>query len=155
LLGGSQFLDGLVSLLPWRVSLRAPVSLALVLGFWALPAPRRVTIRLRLFRGIVIGVRDGSLLGEHALSYVLAIYGVHVLRRRLLLFGAGVQAIHLLPVFLVALAIPRFPHAWLVGEWIGWGWGLSAVFIALLWPLADFLLFLPQRRLDASDEEGS
>ncbi|HLS16940.1 MAG TPA: rod shape-determining protein MreD [Paenalcaligenes sp.] len=154
LIGGSIFLVWLVSLLPWRIWVQAPDLLMLVLCFWALHEPRRVNMLLGFFLGILIDVHDGSLLGEHALGYVLAIYGVHVLRRRLLLFNAGVQAIHLLPVFLVALAVPRFAHAWLVGEWMGWGWGLSAVFIALLWPLVDFLLFLPQRRLDASDEEG-
>src|SRR5690625_2758209 len=155
LIGGSIFLVWLVSLLPCRIWIQAPDLLLLLLCFCALYDPRRVNMLLCFFLGILIYVHDGSLLGEHALSYVLAIYGVHVLRRRLLLFGAVVQAIHLFPVFLVALAIPRFAHAWLVGEWIGWGWGLCAVFIALLWPLADFLLFLPQRRLDASDEEGS
>ncbi|HLS21082.1 MAG TPA: rod shape-determining protein MreD [Paenalcaligenes sp.] len=155
LVGGSIFLVWLVSLLPWRIWVQAPDLLMLILCFWALHEPGRVNMLLGFFLGILIDVHDGSLLGEHALSYVLAIYGVHVLSRRLLLFGPWVQAIHLLPVFLIALAIPRFAHAWMAGEWIGWGWTLSAVFIALLWPLTDFLLFLPQRRLDVGDDDGA
>src|SRR5690625_390357 len=155
LIGGSIFLVWLLSLLPWRIWIEAPDLLMLVLCFWALHEPHRVNMLLGFFLGILIDVHDGSLLGEHALGYVLAIYGVHVLSRRLLLFGAWVQAFHLLPVFIVALAIPRFAHAWMAGEWIGWGWTLSAVFIALLWPLTDFLLFLPQRRLDVGDDDGA
>src|SRR5690625_7973502 len=108
LIGGSIFLVWLVSLLPWRIWIQAPDVLMLILCCWALREPGRVNMLLGFFLGILIDVHDGSLLGEHALSYVLAIYGVHVLSRRLLLFGPWVQAIHLLPVFLIALAVPRF-----------------------------------------------
>src|SRR5690625_4613822 len=103
LIGGSIFLVWLVILLPCRSWIQAPDLLMLVLCFWALHEPRRVNMLLGFFLGILIDVHDGSLLGEHALSYVLAIYGVHVLRRRLLLFNAGGQAIHLLTVFLVGI----------------------------------------------------
>jgi rod shape-determining protein MreD len=46
-------------------------------------------------------------------------------------------------------------HAWLVGEWSGWEWAGGTLLTAALWPLADSVLFLPQRRLDESDSGSS
>ena len=105
--------------------------------------------------GLLLDVHGGALLGEHALSYVLAMYGVGVLQRRLLMFNPLVQLVHLFPIWLIALAIPRFMHAWFVGEWAGWEWVWSAVLMAALWPIVDFLLLLPHRRLDDADESST
>src|SRR3546814_13389879 len=63
------------------------------------------------------------------------------------------QAIHLLPIFVFAEAITQFISAWLSGEWAGWGLLWSSLFTVALWPLADIVLHLPQRRLDARSEE--
>lgn len=149
---GSVFIMWLMSLLPWRHWTPAPDLLMLVIAFWVLHEPRRMNMLWAFSLGILIDVHDGSFFGEHALSYVLAAYGAIVLTRRLLLFEPLIQLIHLLPVFLVANAVPRFLHAWLAGEWGGWGWVLSAALTAMLWPLVDFLLFLPHRRLDDADD---
>lgn len=149
---GSVFITWIVMLLPWRQWSPAPDLLMLVLAFWVLHEPRRVNMLLAFSLGILIDVHDANFLGEHALSYVLAAYGVIVLSRRLLQFDATVQLTHLAPIFLIANAIPNFIHAWLAGEWSGWAWVLSAGLTAALWPLADFLLFLPHRRLDDADD---
>lgn len=148
------FLMWLAVLLPWRLWPMAPDLLLLVLCFWTLHEPRRVTLLIGFLLGLLLDVHGGALLGEHALSYVLAMYGVGLMRRRLLLFNALVQVVYLLPVWLIALAIPRFIHAWLVGEWAGWDWVWSAVFMAALWPLVDFLFMLPHRRLDDADDSS-
>lgn len=152
---GTVFLMWLASLLPWRLWLVAPDLLLLVLCFWSLHEPRRVSMVTGFILGLLLDVHGGALLGEHALSYVLAIYGVGVLQRRLLMFNPVVQLVHLLPIWIVALAIPRFAHAWFVGEWAGWEWLWSAVLMAALWPIVDFLLLLPHRRLDGSDESST
>jgi rod shape-determining protein MreD len=96
-------------------------------------------------------VHDGGLMGEQALTFTLVAYGAVVLRRRLLRFNAVIQALHLLPVFVLAEAATRVMHAWLAGEWADWDWLWSALFTVALWPLAEILLHLPQRRLDEND----
>lgn len=152
---GSIFLTWLVSLLPWRQWSPAPDILLLTLAFWILHEPRRVSLVWAFSLGILIDVHDAHLFGGQALAYVLAAYGVMVLSRRLLLFEPVVQLMHLIPVFIVANAIPVVIQAWISGEWVGWTWVLSAVLTAMLWPLADFLLFLPHRRLDDADDGSS
>lgn len=152
---GSVFLMWVLSLLPWRLWSMAPDLLLLVLCFWALHEPRRVSMFTGFLLGLTLDVHGGALLGEHALSYVLAIYGVGLMQRRLLLFNPFVQLIHLLPVWVVALAVPRFIHAWFAGEWAGWAWLWSAALMAALWPIADFLLLLPHRLSDEAEESTS
>lgn len=141
----------LISLLPWRLWEPAPDLLLLVIVFWCLNEPRRVNMLAAFIFGIFIDVHDGGLLGEQALVYTLAAYGALTLHRRLQRFNAVVQAIHLLPVFVVAEAVARLSLAWLAGEWTGWEWLWSALFTVALWPLADLLLHMPQRRLDEGD----
>lgn len=152
---GSILFVWLVSLLPWRLWEMAPDLLLLVLCFWALHEPRRVTMWMGFALGLLLDVHGGALLGEHSLSYVLAMYGVSLLQRRLLLFSPLVQLIHLLPIWVLALAVSRFAHAWLVGEWVGWDWLWSAVIMAALWPVIDVILLLPHRRLDDVDESSA
>ncbi len=144
-------LTWLISLLPWRLWAPAPDLLLLVIVFWCLNEPRRVNMLAAFIFGILIDVHDGGLLGEHALVYTLAAYGALSLHRRLQRFNAVVQAIHLLPVFVVAEAVTRLSLVWLAGEWTGWEWLWSALFTVALWPLVDVLLHMPQRRLDEGD----
>ncbi|NYT63925.1 rod shape-determining protein MreD [Alcaligenaceae bacterium] len=144
----------LISLLPWRLWLPAPDLLLLVITFWCLNEPHRVNMLAAFCFGLFMDVHDGALLGEQALTYTLAAYGALLLRRRLQHFNSIIQAIHMAPVFVLAAAASRLSHAWLVGEWAGWQWLWSALFTAALWPLADVLLHMPQRRLDET-ESGS
>lgn len=144
-------LTWMVSLLPWRLWAPAPDLLMLVITFWCLHEPRRVNMLTAFVFGLLMDVHDASLLGGQALTYTLAAYGVIILSRRLLRFHSVVQAIHLLPVFVLAVGVARIPHVWLAGGGAGWAWLGSAVLTVILWPLFDLLLLLPQRRLDSVD----
>jgi len=141
----------LVSLLPWRLWQPAPDLLLLVIAFWCLNEPRRVNMLTAFMFGLLMDVHDAGLLGEQALAYTLVAYGAIVLARRLQRFNSLIQAIHMLPVFVLAEAVSRVVHAWLEGEWAGWSWLGSALLTVALWPLAEILLHMPQRRLDETD----
>lgn len=141
----------LISLLPWRMWQPAPDILLLVIAFWCLHEPRRINMAVAFLFGLLMDVHDAGLLGEQALAYTLVAYGTQLLSRRILRFNVVIQAIHLTPVFILAEAIARLAHAWLAGEWAGWAWLWSALFTVALWPLADVLLLMPQRRLDDAD----
>lgn len=145
------FLMWLISLLPWRLWQPAPDLLLLVIAFWCLHEPRRINMAAAFVFGLLLDVHDAGLLGEQALVYTLVAYGTQLLSRRMLRFNVVVQAIHLIPVFVVAEAVARLAHVWLAGEWAGWAWLWSALFTVALWPLADVLLLMPQRRLDDAD----
>lgn len=141
----------LISLLPWRMWEPAPDLLLLVIAFWCLNEPQRVTMLAAFVFGLFMDVHDGALLGGHALAYTLVAYGAILLHRRLQRFNPVIQAVHMLPVFVIGIALSRLIYAWLAGEWEGWGWLWSALFTAALWPLADILLHMPQRRYDETD----
>ncbi|HUH40871.1 MAG TPA: rod shape-determining protein MreD [Castellaniella sp.] len=141
----------LVSLLPWRVWQPTPDILLLVLAFWCLHEPRRVGLFTAFVLGLLMDVHDSEFLGLHAIGYVLTAYGAILLRRRLEHFSSVVQTLHLLPVFILAAIVVSLLGSWLNGEWVGWDWLWSALMTAILWPLADILLLLPQRRLDDTD----
>lgn len=151
---GTLLLMWLISLLPWRMWQPAPDVLLLVIAFWCLHEPRRVSMLTAFIFGLLMDVHDAGLLGAHALTYTLVAYGVLLLSRRILRFNVLIQAVHLVPVFVIAMAAPRLPHAWFLGEWTGWAWLWSALFTVALWPLADVLLLMPQRRLDEADSNS-
>lgn len=141
----------LISLLPWRLWEPAPDLLLLVIAFWCVNEPRRVTMLTAFVFGLLMDVHDAGLLGEQALTYVIVAYGAMALTRRLQRFNAVVQAVHMLPIFVFAVGVSRLFNSWLAGEWIGWGWLWSTLFTVALWPLVDILLHLPQRRRDEID----
>lgn len=142
----SLLLVWLISLLPWRAWPPAPDLLLLFITFWALNEPRRVGLTVAFVFGLLMDVHDAGPLGGHVLAYVLATYGAILLHKRLQLFGAVVQAVHMLPVFVMSTMLARLALSWLMGEWPGWDWLWSALITTALWPLADILLHLPQRR---------
>jgi len=141
----------LFSLLQWRTWQPAPDLLLLVIAYWCLNEPGRIGMVTAFCFGLLMDVHDGSLLGVHALTYTLVAYGTLVLSRRLQRFNSVVQCIHMLPVFVVAKSASRLIEGWLAGEWLGWGWLWSAILMALLWPLVDVLLQMPQRRHEEGD----
>ena len=61
---------------PW-----VPDWVALVLVFWSIREPRRVGMGAGFLLGVAMDVADVSLLGQHALAYVLASYGAAYLSR--------------------------------------------------------------------------
>jgi rod shape-determining protein MreD len=103
--------------------------------------------------GILLDVHDAGLLGGHALTYTLLAYGSHTLYRRLERFPLWSQALHMLPVFMLAPLPSVLMMAWLSGRWPGWDWALGALLTVALWPLAGWVLLLPQRH--AGDAESS
>lgn len=144
----------LLSLLPWRMWQPAPDILLLVIAFWCLHEPRRINMAVAFMFGLLMDVHDAGLLGEQALAYTLVVYGTQLLSRRILRFNVVIQTIHLVPIFVLAEAVARLAHAWLVGGWAGWDWLWSALFTVALLPLADVLLLMPQRQRDDADSSA-
>lgn len=124
---------------PW-----VPDWVALVLVFWSIREPRRVGMGAGFLLGVAMDVADVSLLGQHALAYVLASYGAAYLSRRILWFPLLQQALHVLPLLLlvqlVQFGVRVMPGASLPGldYFIG-----PLVGVCLWWPLT-LILLLPQ-----------
>lgn len=112
-----------------------PDFLALSMVFWVVHQPRRVGMTVAFVCGILMDVHNGSVLGQQALVYVILTYCAFSLHRRLPWFNLVGQALHVLPLLLLAQVIVLLFRLWFDGLWPGFGWFLQSVTGAILWPL--------------------
>ncbi len=150
---GSIFLAFLLSLLPWRSSPWSPDLLVLVVAFWVVHEGGRIGLVTGFLLGLFMDVHDAGPLGQHALTYVLVCYGAVVLRRRLLRFNLWRQALHMLPVFVLAKALSLALTSLLMGTWPGWLWMTGVSMAGVLWVPVGWILLLPGNRLAAMNSQ--
>ena len=132
----------MLSIMPlpdWLQAFR-PDWVALLLIFWSMQLPRTWSVGFAWIIGIVLDVSYGTLLGQHALAYALAIYIVMTTYKRLRLTPMWQQAF---AVFLL-LMIERIITAIVIGatrsqtpDILFW---LSPLTGMLLWPWLFILL---------------
>ena len=142
------FLD----LIPLGHAIGIPDWVALVLAFWSVREPLRVGMGAAFVLGVLMDVAAGSVMGQHALAYLLLTYGASSLSRRVLWFPLGQQALHILPMLLatqIVMVVTR-----LVGgaDFPGFGYFLGSFTGALLWYPLTFVLLLPQYQPIEKDE---
>ena len=89
----------------WGRAIWTPDLLAIVLVFWTVHQPLRVSIVVAFVFGLLMDVHQGSLLGQHALAYTVLSYLAIAIHRRLLWFTVPSQAAQVLPLFAVAHAV--------------------------------------------------
>jgi rod shape-determining protein MreD len=127
------FMLTIMPLPDWAVELR-PDWVTLVLIYWAMAIPTRFGVTIAWLFGILLDVSTGSILGQHALGMVLAIYIVHVQHQRLRVASLLQQAIVVLFLLLLKQLIvlwvngivDRAPDTWL--------FFLQSVIGAVIWP---------------------
>ncbi|MDD2610487.1 MAG: rod shape-determining protein MreD [Giesbergeria sp.] len=138
---------GLVlNMLPLGQLLWTPDILLILLAFWGIHQPERIGMGIAFMLGLCMDVQESALLGQHALAYAALMFGTSWGHRRLLWFKPWVQAPQMLGLFAGVHALQ-----WLVRFISGSGFAgpelaLAPLLEALLWPLASWLLLLPQRR---------
>lgn len=121
-----------------------PDWVALVLVFWSVRESRKVGMGWGFVLGLAMDVADASLMGQHALAYVLAAYGASSLARRILWFPLGQQALHILPLLLVVQLV-QFGVRTLTGaEFPGFGYFIGPFVGFILWLPLTYVLLLPQ-----------
>jgi len=141
-----------VNLLPLGRHAAAPDVLAVVLVFWNVHQTRRVGVGVAFVFGLLMDVHEGAVLGQHALAYTLLGYFATAIHRRLLWFNLPLQALQILPLFVMAHAVSFAVRMIVGGMWPGWWALLAPVFEALLWPVITVLLLAPQRRAPDRDQ---
>ncbi len=135
----------------WGRATWTPDVLAVVLVFWTVHQPLRVSIVAAFVFGLLMDVHQGALLGQHALAYTVLSYLAIALHRRLLWFTVPSQAAQVLPLFAVAHAVELAARMLAGGNFPGFGVLIAPLLEALLWPLASVLLLMPQRRAPDPD----
>jgi rod shape-determining protein MreD len=144
----------LFSVLPWSGVwlLARPDLMLLVLLFWSLHEPRSAGQGLAFFMGLMMDVSDSMLLGQHALVYVMAVFGAQVLRVRILTFPLPEQTLHVMGLTVAASGLMLLLNMALGAEFPGPSFFVSPVVAALLWAPVNWVLYLSsvRRRRDGN-----
>ena len=141
----------LFNLLPWRDVAGLPDLLALVITFWCIHQPRRMGIGAAWALGLMMDVANGALLGQHAFAYAVLAFGAVQLNRRILWFGLGPQALHVLMLLVCSQLLMLAVRITAGGAFPGFAWFAGSGIAAMLWPAVTFLLLFPQRRPEIVD----
>ena len=129
----------------------APDLVAIVLVFWTVHQTSRVGIGAAFVFGLLMDVHHGSLLGQHALSYIILSYFAITIHRRMLWFGVRGQALQILPLFFLAHGVALLLRLLAGGAPPGWLLLLAPLLQSALWPPVSWLLFAPQHRAPNPD----
>lgn len=135
----------------WGRAAWAPDVLAVVLVFWTVHQPLRVSIGAAFVFGLLMDVHQGGLLGQHAMAYTVLSFLATAVHRRLLWFSVPSQAAQVFPLFVVAHALELLLRLMGGGTFPGWWVLLAPVLEAALWPVASVVLLAPQRRAPDPD----
>lgn len=136
----------LLNFLPWRDLRLVPDFVALVLAFWCVRQPRLVGIGVAWTLGLLTDAGNGVLLGQHALAYSLLAFLAIWLSRRILWFGPGLQALHIVLILVAAQAMAVLVRLAAGDPFPGWAVFAGPALGALLWPVVSWLLLMRQRR---------
>lgn len=121
-----------------------PDWVAIVLSIWCVREPLRIGMGVAFAFGLLVDVGLGAAMGQHALAYVVLAYLSNGISRRVLWFPGWQQALHVLPLMLLAQGIMAIVRLLAGGEFPGWSYFLSSFTGALLWWPISLLLLLPQ-----------
>ncbi|WP_225721361.1 rod shape-determining protein MreD [Candidatus Vallotiella sp. (ex Adelges kitamiensis)] len=138
--------------LPWSTWIGVPDIVAIVLLFWNVHQLHKVGMGIAFLMGLLIDVHDASLFGEHALAYTLLSYGAIMVHRRVLWLSLGAQVFFVMPLLVIAQAVPFIIRLIFGGAFPGYSCLLNGLISALLWPVVSVLLLLPQKRVVDPDD---
>lgn len=133
----------------WAAPFR-PEWTVLVLIYWCLALPHRVSVGYGWLVGLCVDVLSGALLGQHALGFAVIAYLVVKLHQRLRVFPIWQQALSVM----VFVALEQLLVLWVQGM-IGmaresWTYWLPSIVSGLLWPWMFLLLRRLRRRFRVS-----
>lgn len=134
----------LLNMLPTAWWPGVPDWVALVLCFWSVREFRKVGMGWAFLLGLAMDVADASLMGQHALAYVLLAYGAASLSRRVLWFPLLQQALQILPLLAIVPLIQVGVRMLAGSDFPGLGFFVWPLVAAVLWAPLSLLLLLPQ-----------
>lgn len=150
-IGFSLLVATVLEMIPTDRSWVTPDFLALVLVFWNIRQPRQVGIGISWLFGVIMDVHSATVFGEHALAYTLLSYFAITIHRRVLWFSVMMQAIHILPLLIAAQWVTLALRLAIGGMKPGWIILVEPLLTAALWPLAQFILLIPQKLPESRD----
>ena len=111
-----------------------PAWVLLVLIYWAMTVPYRVSVGAAWITGLIFDLINGSLLGEHALAFTVVIYFVtrmHIRLRMYPLLQQGFSVLFFILLYQFIIYCLQGFIGQLPGSHLFW---LSSLTSTLLWP---------------------
>ncbi len=90
--------------------------MALILLFWTVYQPKKISLLIVFFIGILVDVQQSSRMGEHALMYVWLVYGMRMLIPRLQFASVFIHAIYATAMVFVIQLLRALAHLVLLGS---------------------------------------
>lgn len=132
--------------LPTAVGWLRPDWLLIMVIYWSLVSPRIAGLAFAWICGLLIDVTTGTVLGEHALAFLLVGFLTHRLQLRMRIFPIWQQA----SMVLMMLLLYQFLLFWIDGitgqavtTWRRW---MPAMIGAALWPVVIAVMDTLNRR---------
>ncbi len=132
--------------IPEKWSLWRPEWLALTLMHWGLLAPKKSSLLLAWFLGLLLDVIQGTVLGQHAFGLMLVLFITLRMRPRILKDSLFQQ------LFLLFISLGSYL---LINLWIlgitgntppGWSYWLTVISSLLVWPLYHYYMHIYHAR---------
>lgn len=133
----------------WARFLR-PQWVTMVLIYWCMALPGRVSIGWGWGMGLLLDVAHGSVLGQHALSLTLIAYAVTMLYQRLRLYPPVQQAIIVALLIFLQLLVTLWIKGATGAAPDALSYWLTALTSALLWPWSFMVLRDLRRKFQVS-----
>lgn len=135
---------------PVELGYLRPQWVVLVLIYWVIALPQRVGILVAWSVGLIVDVLLGSLLGQHAVAFIIVAYIASSLYQRLRMFSLWQQSI----IVFAIVGLNQLINFWIesivgTGDWNMW-YLLASVVSALLWPSMFFLLRYLRRQFNVT-----
>lgn len=136
--------------LPGLVNWLRPDWITLVLIYWVMAMPQRVSIGWAWVIGLFMDVLFGTVLGEHALALVCVAYFITRLHIRIRLFTSQQQMIMIFVVIIMYRAILLLLHGIMGDISHPLLWWLPSITSTIFWPWIFILLRDCDRRFKVS-----
>lgn len=131
--------------LPGIAQVLRPDLIALTLIYWVVYHPRRVGFLPAWILGLAMDVADGSLFGQHALTYAVLMYLSVLLHRRIVMFGMRQQMFHVLVILAASQTVMLLIRSMGGANFPGVHYYVPSLLGALLWPALFALIRMPLR----------
>lgn len=122
-----------------------PDFVAIILLYWSINQPQKVSLSLAFCVGLMMDVGRTSVLGQHALAYCIIVYLTIALHRRLRIFSLFQQAPQIGVILLIMQVIILVIELLSGNHFSGWVFFLSVITGTLLWVPIAYLISLPLR----------
>lgn len=134
LIAGSIMVALLLNMLPWSgwMLLLRPDFVAITILYWSLHTPNRIGMGWAWLVGILVDVSDTSLLGQHALSYVILAFYANTFQRRIGIYSLSQQLPLVSWMLLLSYTLYILIH-WLTSQDMAWVYFISCITSILCW----------------------